>query len=508
MKMKRRHVEINPEQLDQIIDSTRERPLREEEHAALKTAFHALVKRLSPRPRTTEKLAEVLGVSTTSDEEESKAPKPGHGRNGSASFSGAKRIQVPHQELQPGVVCPDCCKGKVYSLKKPQTLLRFVGQMPINATVYELQQLRCNLCGQVYAANEPEGVGPDKYDETVPSIIACLKYGKGIPFTRLEVLQETLGVPMPASTQWELVEETAEVLKPAHEELVRQAAQGEVLHNDDTSVRILEVARPDTDKRTGLFTSGIVSKLDEERKVALFFTGTQHAGENMRDLLAGRESGAAAPVIMSDALACNVPKVSSEVELLLANCLAHGRRHFTDIVDNFPDECRHVLKLLGKVYKNEKDAREGGLSPKGRLAFHQEHSGPLMKELKLWMNAQLEEKKTEPNSGLGKAMKYLLTHWDRLTLFLRHPGAPLDNNICERALKKAVLHRKNALFYKTLNGAQVGDLFMSLIHTCELNKVNPFDYVTELQRHAAEMSANPSAWMPWNYMTALARPPT
>ena len=113
--------------------------------------------------------------------------------------------------------------------------------------------------------------------------------------------------------------------------------------------------------------------------------------------------------------------------------------------------------------------------------------------------------KTEPNSGLGKAISYLLNHWQKLTLFLRQAGAPIDNNIVERALKKAILNRKNALFYKTLNGAGVGDLFMSLIHTCELNGANPFDYLTELQRHAAELKGNPAEWMPWNYRETLTR---
>ena len=88
---------------------------------------------------------------------------------------------------------------------------------------------------------------------------------------------------------------------------------------------------------------------------------------------------------------------------------------------------------------------------------------------------------------------------------MRDAGAPLDNNICERALKRAVLHRKNALFYRTLHGSQVGDLFMSLIHTCELTDANPFHYLTELQRHAHELAANPSEWMPWNYRETLAQ---
>ena len=92
-----------------------------------------------------------------------------------------------------------------------------------------------------------------------------------------------------------------------------------------------------------------------------------------------------------------------------------------------------------------------------------------------------------------------------MTLFLRKAGAPLDNNIVERSLKRAVLHRKNALFYRTLNGAQVGDLFMSLIHTCQLCGVNSFDYLVELQRHARELTSRPAEWMPWNYRETLAR---
>jgi transposase len=176
-----------------------------------------------------------------------------------------------------------------------------------------------------------------------------------------------------------------------------------------------------------------------------------------------------------------------------------------EVADNFPEECRHVLETLGSVYHYDALAREQGLSLEERLLFHQEHSGPLMKDLHEWMEAQLAEHKTEPNSGLGKAISYLLNHWPKLTLFLRQAGAPIDNNIVERALKKAILNRKNALFYKTLNGAGVGDLFMSLIHTCELNGANPFHYLTELQRHAEELAAYPAEWMPWNYRETLAR---
>ena len=121
------------------------------------------------------------------------------------------------------------------------------------------------------------------------------------------------------------------------------------------------------------------------------------------------------------------------------------------------------------------------------------------------LGQQIKQRKVEPNSALGEAIAYMQKHWNELTLFLRVAAAPLDNNICERALKKAILHRKNAYFYRTENGAHVGDLFMSLIHTCELNKANPFHYLTELQKHESALAAAPADWMPWNYLVTLQR---
>jgi hypothetical protein len=356
----------------------------------------------------------------------------------------------------------------------------------------------------MFTAEEPEGVGPEKYDETAAAMIAQLKYGSGIPFYRLERLEEQLGIPLAAATQWEIVEEEAEVIKPARDELIRQAAQGEVLHNDDTGMRVLKMEREPGDKRTGVFTSGIVSTA-AGRKIALYFTGRQHAGENIADVLKQRAAESGPAIQMSDALSWNAPKLPDGVELLVAHCLAHGRRQIVEVAQNFPVECRHVLERLGEVYRNDAGARDAKMTAEERLRFHQQHSRPIMEALHEWLEAQFGDRKVEPNSSLGKAITYLLRHWKALTLFLRQAGAPLDNNLCERALKRAVLHRKNALFYRTLNGAQVGDLFMSLIHTCELCDTNSFDYLIELQRHAQELAANPASWMPWNYRETLAR---
>ena len=436
----------------------------------------------------------------------------GHGRNSADAYRGAERVNVPHPALGTGDTCPACGQGTVYD-KAPGVLVRITGQPPLTATIYQLQKLRCHLCGQVFTAAAPAEAGSAKYDATAASMIALLKYGSGLPFNRLEGLQGYLEIPLPASTQWDLVQAVAASLAPAFNELIRQAAQGDVLHNDDTTVKILELRgqrgqpadlasaedEDEDDGRTGLFTSGVVALRDGQR-VALFFSGRRHAGENLAEVLRHRAAELPPPIQMCDALSRNLP---GELQTILAHCLAHARRQFVDIYDRFPQECGYLLETLAVVYRNDVIARERQLSPVARLQFHQEASQPAMQQLHTWLMRQLDERLAEPNSALGGALRYMLRHWEKLTLFLRQAGAPLDNNVCERALKKAILHRKNALFYKTQNGARVGDLFMSLIYTCQLNEANPFDYLTQLQQHADRVATHPASWMPWNYRAAL-----
>jgi transposase len=498
----RRRIDVNVDELDRIIEAAMQAPLNEADGKTLKTAVHAMAERLVRR-RNTEKTSAVLEpkappAAVDTPEPEKQAPG-GHGRNGAAAFTGANRVAVAHATLHSGDLCPECREGRVYRQKEPATLIRIAGQPPLEATVFEMERLRCNGCGEVFTAGEPQSAGPEKFDATAVVMIALLKYGTGMPFNRMERLEGQLGIPLPATTQWELMEAAAKWLKPALDELIRQAAQGGVMHNDDTGMRILQLARRSDDGRTGTFTSGIVSICGGGWKIALYFSGWKHAGENLADVLKQRAPGLAPPIQMCDALSRNSPKL---VETLLANCLAHGRRQFTEVADSFPDECRYVLESLGAVYGFDAEAKDRGLTAEERLEFHQAHSVPVMEDLRRWMENRFAEHKTEPNSGLGRAISYLLRHWTKLTLFLRQQGAPLDNNVVERALKKAILHRKNALFYKTMNGARVGDLFMSLIHTCELNQVNPFDYLTELLRHPAEVAVRPAEWMPWNYRGA------
>jgi transposase len=460
------------------------------------------------------------GQGKDADKQKGKKKRKGHGRNGADAYKGAERLRVGLKDLKPGSRCPSCDKGKVYpSSEGPKTLVRVRGAAPIQAKVWELERLRCNLCQEVFTAEAPAEADGEKYDATAGAVIALLKYGSGFPFYRLQQLQANLGIPLPQSTQWEIVEEVARRIQAVFKELRRQAANGELLHNDDTSARILELMKENarrrtrgdpaghlkedegknkSKERTGMFTTAVVS-VTQEQKIAIFHTGREHAGESLAELLKQRTLEKP-PLQMCDALSRNLPK---DFETILGNCLSHGRRYFVKVIDAFPDECLFVIETLRDVYRHDATAREQKMSPEQRLAYHKEHSAPLMKKLHEWLESQFSEKRVEPNSSLGQAIKYMRNHWNELTLFLRVPGAPLDNNICERTLKLCILHRKNALFYKTLNGAAVGDLFMSLIQTCRLCDANALDYLTELQRNVDQAAADPKNWMPWNYRDQL-----
>lgn len=454
--------------------------------------------------------------AATSDPAGAEPEKPkakGHGRLPASAYAAATHFPVAHEHLSPGISCPGCARGKLYDLEEPARLLRIVGQPMLAALCWDCQRLRCNACGHVYTARAPQEAHGPKFDETAVSMLALCRYSVGLPHNRLERLQGSLETPVPSSTQWDVLQENAPTFQPVFDEMARQAAQGAIVHDDDTYVRILALMGkrraellkkgelPDPE-RTGLFTTAVVS-ITDDGPIALFYTGRKYAGENLADLLKLREAEREPPILMSDALdSRNVPKGHTVIE---SNCVAHARRGIVDQIPNFPSECKYVLEMLRKVFVIDAQCREQGLSPEQRLRVHQHASGPVMDELHTWMTEQMSAKRVEPNSGLGKAYKYMLKRWQKLTLFLRKAGAPLENNICERALKKAICHRRNSLFYRTPRGAEVGDMFMSLIHTAELRGANPFDFLTEVQRHAKAVAQDPADWLPWTYRATFSR---
>jgi transposase len=396
------------------------------------------------------------------------------------------------------------CGGKLYRINEnPGGVIRIKGQPCAHVVRYEFEKLRCALCGVVLTADPPPDFPPEKYDEYFRANLVIQKYFMASPFYRQEQYQKLLGFWLPDSTQWDLVESVANCAYPVFGVLEQLAANGTHINHDDTKVKILDVIRankldPDRERK-GTFTTCLFAQ-SGDHKICLYYSGMKHGGENVSAVLKKRNEDLPPILRMCDALAANVP---ATLKTILSHCLVHGRRKFTDIEAFFPLECGYVIDQLALVYKYDAEAKEQNMSADERLKHHQTYSAPVMESLEAWMQAQFDERRVEPNSALGGAIRYMQKHWPELTRFLTVSGAHLDNNLVERALKLAIRTRKNAMFHKSLHGAFVAALLLSLIATCALADVNPVHYFIALQEHKSDVFKQPDLWLPWNYESTL-----
>lgn len=413
---------------------------------------------------------------------------------------------LKHPSLTVGSACPCCAQadtfGRLGTEDDPQEFVRLTGGPLITGTRFIAPILRCHLCKQRFYTPVPEDIKKaPKYDVSVASTVAIGRYSLGLPMYRTENNQSMHGIPLKDSTQWDLTKGLYAVVRPVFGALIEQSANGSLMMYDDTPGRILE------NKAKGLatHTTAYISVVDGH-KVHLFFTGRNHAGKNACLILEQRTSEDDV-IAMMDASPNNIPKHLSASMLgrfILCFCLVHGRRKFFEVFNFFDKECDFVLNIIGQVYANDEYCKKQKLSPQERLVYHQKYSAPLMQTLYIWLNNQLLYEQTESNGGLGKAVRYMLKYREPLTTFLRVAGAPLDSSWAERAIKIAIRHRRNSLFYKTTRGAEVGDCLMSLIYTARENGINPYDYLNTLQRYSKEVEANPKLWLPWNYTQTVA----
>jgi len=443
---------------------------------------------------------------------EKKLPPPGHGRHGTDVYRAAQTVECRHAELAVGERCPACGRGTLYQLP-PGVEMRLDGNALLSAVRYELEKLRCSACGQLFTASVPTAGGTEKYTARARAVLALARYYLGLPWHRLEGFQALVGVPVPDATQWEQGEIVGDCTHPIFKWLEKEAAQGEVIFQDDTPGRVLALiaenrkaqaqaqaqGKAKTSERTGMYTTALIVQVGE-RRICLYYTGRRHAGENLDALLTKRDPGRDKPLVMSDALSSNN---AEETTLIRCHCLAHGRRKFTEVAEAFPSESAIVVNALKLVYEHDEEARSKQLNAAERLVYHQTYSEPVFTALKTWLEEQTRQRLVEPNSSLGKAIAYLVDHWETLTRVVTVPGVPLDNNVAERALKLAIRQRKNSLFYASEHSAYIASILTSVIATCVQAGVNALEYLVAVQDHRPEVFANPGAWLPWNYQAAL-----
>jgi transposase len=443
----------------------------------------------------------------TQEQATSEAPKKrkGHGRLRADAYEGAVVLEVDHPALKRGDLCPEeYCDGRLYELSDPGVLIQVTGNPMAQATHYQLQKLRCSVCEMIFTAPLPDGIEDVKYTVSLIAMLMIHKYFMSVPLYRQEQLQSYLGVPLPASTQWELMASQGDVLEALYHAFEYDAAQGKGIAIDDTKARILEQmaknkkAEKKKDKAS-CYTTGIVSAHDDHMTY-IFVTDNQTAGKSAAPFLHLRNPELPTPYVMCDALTANIPENISRDLYILCYCLVHARRQFYELPDGYDDLSEEVMGMIGKIYDYEYQTK--GMSPEDRLAYHQKHSAPVMDELRAYLIVQ--EKEFEPNGVAGKAIEYMLKRWTELTQFLRYAQVPLDTNLTERALKLIIQVRKTAMFYKTLKSARIASYIQTALYSAAQNDVNPYEYMHAVLKHKQAVIQNPAQWLPWNFQETLA----
>lgn len=424
---------------------------------------------------------------------------------------------VIHHRLEghhKGQRCSGCAMGLLRK-KEPLEFLRVTGHSSFSSENHVRERLKCDTCDLVMAAPLPEAVIRDggetqRYGYTARAVMALQKCGLATPYCRNEKISSLLGVKIPSSTQFDQCQYVAEAVEPVYHLLVQQSGLGSLLLGDDTVNKILgnkpEKRNRRSDNalvtRSGNYTTTVISYGSDRPAIVTFKTNLGHAGEFLDEVLSTRPINLEAPIVMTDASSNNTVTVSPTKEAL---CNAHARRKFVE-VEQYSEVAVQAVELYKTIWYNDDESLLAAHTAAQRLEYHKTHSLPVMEAIKKLCEEALNDPHLETHSQVARALQYYVKHYKGLTAFCRWEGAPIDNNESEETLKLAIAIRKNSYFFKTQNGANVVDIILTLIATCERTGTNAYDYLVDLQRRADEVRESPEAFLPWVYTPPPADP--
>jgi len=457
------------------------------------------------------------GETGTSESKKSK----GHGRHGADAYSSNATHYFHGLVGVIGLLCEACSAGRMGRYRQKR-VIRIVGQPLFAAEIHHFEQARCKICGRIVRASCPpdalEGVGSSyiNYDWSACAMLIVMHYFGGLPFKRLESLHEGWGIPLPDANQWQVVDESDDLLLPLYRAIERYGVeQATSLRIDDTGSMVIAIQRQiqaeiaalervgesTKDVRTGINATGVYLETPSET-VVLFYTGRHHAGEIIDQLLSHRRASGDKLVKVTDGASKNFSHSHAD-KLVEASCNAHALLKFRGIKDKYPAEYATAGEIYNKVFDNDDEAKARGLAPAQRMRYHHQHSLPLLNELKAMCEQKITSKLVEPCSPLWQPLTFIINQWPRLTRFCYEPGVPLDTNLVEQTLIIPVRYLAGSFNYQTQTGAEVGDRLMSLVATARKNGVEPVAYLRDCLADHSDLAKRPEHYLPWVYRDRL-----
>jgi len=435
-------------------------------------------------------------------------PQKKHPKRGNENFQSVISKLHVHEALKPGDKCPSCLSGKLYPFRE-KVIPILIGRSPLIFEQHRLQILRCNACGQLFEPKMPKEIPVSGFSTSAAqATMILLHYKIGVPFASISTLQKAYNCNVSPAQLWEAIELAAFAMEPIYNELKQKATNAELYYTDDTPARILSYYANNKknrekkgknkapEDRVGMYSTLIIGCTPIKKEIYLFYHGRKYAGENLADILANRDKLLKIPIQMKDASSMNVP---AEHPVSEAKCNAHAIRKFKDIRHLYPKWVQEILSRYGAVNKIEQNLTKKGATHEEKLAYHQEHSLPVMEEIKKYVKSLIDDKKVEPNSSLGEAISYFLNHYEGLIAFCKVEKAPFDNNKAERSLKFIIRLRKTSMFYKNEKGCKVASIMQSILCTAQEAGINVFDYLMAILENADKVKKNPADFLPWTF---------
>ncbi|MBF0299403.1 MAG: transposase [Oligoflexia bacterium] len=431
-----------------------------------------------------------------------------HGRRKSDDFKDVPKVDF-FPELKSGDQClgPDC-RGKVYPFLvegEVRKVLRFVFSPPFQPTIYQMHDLRCNICFRVYKAKIPielieDGALDERYLYSAQIALVIFHYGFGLPMHRLDLLQSLIGERFPESTQFDICEKVANIFKCMVDAIEREAANSFLFQGDDVGNRvrdlnaILRERRSDNKivYREGVHTSLLIATTNEGHLLPVSKTGIIHFGELLDQVLSKRSANLPPVNLVCDANKVNKTFVG---DIITGGCWQHARDYFVKAKNNFPKEAIVFIDLFKNIFKIDRETHQ--MNAVERLEYLKKNAQPIAKEIKKLVDDSVTKKIALPKSELGEAFTYFQNQYDKLSLPFEIAGMPIHNNISEWCTYLFVRLLVNSKFYNTAAGAAIGDTIITMILFSYLSLVNPYDYMLYCYKHKEEMKKNPHDFFPW-----------
>lgn len=446
-------------------------------------------------------------------ENPSKVPRtnPNHpGRRTSKDLKDPKLNNFFHSDLAEDAHCPNTgCRGRVYIFLrdgKIREVITFDFSPPFIPTVHRMHDLRCNCCFRVYKAVFSkelilDGALQGRYLYPAKAALVLLHYGMGFPMYRLDQFQSLTGERFPESTQFDLLENVADVFKTFKDAMIRTAADGFLFQGDDVGNRVLDLVPELKERRSdgtltireGVHTSHLISTTAQGNLIPVLKTGINHFGELLDQVLGQRSEGIPLPDIVCDGSKVNQTFV---VEARMGGCWQHLREYFIKAGKNFPIEADFFIKQIKLIFEIDRQTHEMGAEE--RLVHLKELARPIVDKIQEAVDGHCKSRLILPKSELGQALGYFNNQYDRLLLPFTHPGVPIHNNLSEWCTYLVVRLLVNSKFFRSRAGAAIGDTLLMIILFAYLSHTNPYEFILYCLRHQTEMKKNPEAFFPWN----------